>query len=457
MKYFIYLCRAFVGSLFVISGMIKANDPLGFGYKLKEYFEEAALNLPALEPYAVELAMLACLAEIVLGFAVIFGGKMKLATTSLVILTVFFGWLTLYTANCDPQGTYQIMEDGEMIEKGVACVDDCGCFGDAFKGSIGRTLTPWESFYKDAVLFIFIVPIFFVTFFGGGIKLNDANDDKIMLPLALIGLVGFSWLFTWYLPVILSLVLFALYFVIKGMRANADWPVAITVALASLIFMWVCYTYLPIKDYRPYAVGHSIPHNMKTAEELGLEPTITYVTYTMVNESNGEEKEVDSDVYMKEKLWEDKAWKIDGERTSESKVRKYGYETPIPDFIMYDLDGNDVTDTLIRNSNKVLLVTNYDTETGDSHMDEIAQLAEAALAEGYQVFGVTASGEEAINEFRHEHQLAFPYFQGDEKVIKTMVRSNPGLMLIDQGTVRAKWSKASVPAMDELNSAMSAK
>jgi uncharacterized membrane protein YphA (DoxX/SURF4 family) len=146
MRTFLLICRLIVGPLFIVSGLIKANDPLGFSYKLEEYFAESALNLPFLEPFALTLAVLACLAEIVLGFAVIVGGRMKLATASLMVLTIFFGWLTAYTATCDPNGTYTVLVNGVEETRSVTCVTDCGCFGDAMKGSVGRSLTPWESF-----------------------------------------------------------------------------------------------------------------------------------------------------------------------------------------------------------------------------------------------------------------------------------------------------------------------
>src|SRR5688500_14871176 len=160
MRILIIISRLIVGSLFIVSGLIKANDPLGFSYKLEEYFAESALNLTFLEPYAVALAILACLAEVVLGFAVLFGGRMKIATWALLLLTLFFGWLTAYTATCDPQGTYTVMVNGQEEIRSVTCVTDCGCFGDAMKGSVGRSLTPWESFAKDMVLLVFIIPLF---------------------------------------------------------------------------------------------------------------------------------------------------------------------------------------------------------------------------------------------------------------------------------------------------------
>ena len=109
MRYFLILCRILVGATFIVSGLVKANDPLGFSYKLEEYFAESALNWPALEPWSLALAMLACLGEVVLGFAILVGGRMRLATTATLVLTLFFGWLTAYTDTCDPQGKYEVI------------------------------------------------------------------------------------------------------------------------------------------------------------------------------------------------------------------------------------------------------------------------------------------------------------------------------------------------------------
>ncbi len=85
MRILILVSRLIVGSLFIVSGLIKANDPLGFSYKLEEYFAESALDLMWLEPWALTLAILACLAEVVLGFAVLFGGRMKITTWALLL------------------------------------------------------------------------------------------------------------------------------------------------------------------------------------------------------------------------------------------------------------------------------------------------------------------------------------------------------------------------------------
>lgn len=128
--------RLFVGVLFIISGLIKLNDPVGFSYKLAEYFSEPVFNMPFLEPFALGLAIFLVILEVVLGVMLLVGYKTKTTIWSLLLLIVFFTFLTFYSAYFD-------------------VVKDCGCFGDALH------LTPWESFTKDVVLLFFILILFF--------------------------------------------------------------------------------------------------------------------------------------------------------------------------------------------------------------------------------------------------------------------------------------------------------
>ncbi|MGF1924792.1 MAG: MauE/DoxX family redox-associated membrane protein, partial [Bacteroidia bacterium] len=125
--------RWFVGLLFIFSGLIKANDPLGFGYKLQEYFE--VFHLTFLSGWATGIAILLCVLEIVLGALLLFGFWKNQVLKGLLALIVFFTFLTFVSA-------------------AFKVVTSCGCFGDAIP------LTPWQSFGKDIVLLLFIVYLF---------------------------------------------------------------------------------------------------------------------------------------------------------------------------------------------------------------------------------------------------------------------------------------------------------
>ncbi|MCL9806307.1 DoxX family protein [Flavobacterium amniphilum] len=136
MKYLVHFSRLFVGVLFIISGLIKLNDPVGFSYKLDEYFGETVFNMPFLLPFTLAIALFVVILEVILGVMLLVGYKPKFTVWSLLGLILFFTFLTFYSAYFN-------------------VVKDCGCFGDALK------LTPWESFTKDVVLLVFILVLFF--------------------------------------------------------------------------------------------------------------------------------------------------------------------------------------------------------------------------------------------------------------------------------------------------------
>ncbi|WP_395042846.1 BT_3928 family protein [Flavobacterium sp.] len=155
--------RIFVGILFIISGLIKLNDPVGFSYKLAEYFSEPVFNMPFFIPFSLAFAIFLVLLEVVLGVMLLIGYKSKFTIWSLLILIVLFTFLTFYSAYFN-------------------VVKDCGCFGDALK------LKPWESFTKDIILLFFILILFF------NMKLvRPLFNTKIqnILALASIGLSAF--------------------------------------------------------------------------------------------------------------------------------------------------------------------------------------------------------------------------------------------------------------------------
>jgi len=135
MKYLVGVVRIFVGILFIISGFIKLNDPVGFSFKLEEYFSQGVLDLPFLTPFALAISILVVIVEVMVGVMLILGYKRKITVWTLIAMIVFFTFLTFYSAYFNK-------------------VTDCGCFGDAIK------LTPWESFTKDVVLLVLILIIY---------------------------------------------------------------------------------------------------------------------------------------------------------------------------------------------------------------------------------------------------------------------------------------------------------
>jgi uncharacterized membrane protein YphA (DoxX/SURF4 family) len=166
--------RIIVGLLFIISGLIKLNDPIGFSYKLAEYFGEPVFNLPFLIPFSLTTAYFLVILEIVLGVMLLIGYKSKVTIWNLLVLIIMFSFLTFYSAFFD-------------------VVKDCGCFGDALH------LTPWESFTKDIVLMFFILILFFNKKIIKPLFANKIQNAIILLSLFLCLFMGY-WVYN-HLPI----------------------------------------------------------------------------------------------------------------------------------------------------------------------------------------------------------------------------------------------------------------
>ena len=168
------ISRAIVGLLFIFSGLIKANDPLGFGYKLQEYFE--VFHISFLNDYAVLLAILLCTLEIVLGALLLLGFWSSKVAWGLLLIIIFFTFLTFYSAFFE-------------------VVTSCGCFGDAIP------LTPWQSFAKDIILLSLILHLFLRRKEILPV-LTGVKAQQFIAGLVLILSLGFG-LFTYsYLPIL---------------------------------------------------------------------------------------------------------------------------------------------------------------------------------------------------------------------------------------------------------------
>ncbi|MFT4602089.1 MAG: putative membrane protein YphA (DoxX/SURF4 family), partial [Arenicella sp.] len=275
---FSYISRILVGGLFIVSGLVKANDPWGFAFKLEEYFSPTGLAadygfVESFSPYVLELSIFICVVEIILGAALILGGKIKLASWSLVVMMFFFTWLTWYTSSC-VENQELAMQLGEEFSRD--CVTDCGCFGDALKGSVGRSLTPLESFWKDIILFYFVLIIFFNQ---RKIQMNTVKENWVMTISSMLVVVFFSWVFGWYFPIFFALFALLGSFVIGRInigKMSKDWKMALYVGVVSFIFALYTSMYLPVKDYRAYAIGNNISEQMTNGVDPVIEMELVY-------------------------------------------------------------------------------------------------------------------------------------------------------------------------------------
>lgn len=129
------IVRFLIAVIFILSGFVKAVDLVGFSFKMEEYFSPSVFNMPFFEKFALLFSVIIVVLELFLGFMLLLKLKLKFTLSALIVLCVFFGFLTFYSAY------YNV-------------VTDCGCFGDAIK------FTPWESFVKDIVLLAGLIILF---------------------------------------------------------------------------------------------------------------------------------------------------------------------------------------------------------------------------------------------------------------------------------------------------------
>ena len=353
MKYLVGFSRVFVGVLFIISGLIKLNDPVGFSFKLEEYFSQGVLDLPVFMPYALAIAIIVVIVEVLLGVMLLFGFKPKFTVWSLLAMIVFFTFLTFYSAYFNK-------------------VTDCGCFGDAVK------LTPWQSFTKDIILLALILVL------AIGIKYVKPifNAEKNAV---------FMWIAT----------------------------------LACMVFCYHVLNHLPVKDFRPYKIGANIVEGMSVPDNA---PKALY-EYAWKFKVDGTDK-----IVVTNGDYPDVAGVfIDVETTEIQK----GYEPPIHDFTI-EKNGEDFT-SLFMEEDKLVMVIAYDlVKSKRERFQLVKKVTDKAMSKGYKVIGMSASGDDKSASIIEEFGLNFEFYFTDETTLKTIVRSNPAVLVIEKGTIKQK-------------------
>ncbi len=354
MKILVTISRILVAALFLFSGFIKLNDPLGFSYKLQEYFSEGVLNLEFLIPFALLIAVFLVIFEVILGITLILGYLQKFTVWSLLLMILFFTFLTFYSAYFNK-------------------VTDCGCFGDALP------LTPWESFTKDIILLVLILVLFF--------------GRKYIKPLQPI--TAHKW------------IVFASF-------------------TACLAFAYYVLMHLPVFDFRAYKIGTNIEKGMEVPEGAAK----AKFAYHWKFKVNGEEQIITTNGDYP---------KVAGDFISvETETIEKGYEPPIHDFAI-EKDGTDHTKEFLDKENLILIVTYNLSKSEAEGLSAIKKTTDEAMSQGYEVIGLTASSPKDISQTKVQHDLNFEFYTTDETALKTILRSNPGIVKLNRGTIVEKY------------------
>lgn len=260
-------------------------------------------------------------------------------------------------------------------------VSDCGCFGDAI------VLTNWQTFGKNVVLLIAAVTVVW--------KWRE---------------------------------------VVRFISLKLEWILSLYTILFVFALTFYCLRNLPLFDFRPYKIGTNIKAGMEIPE--GAKLSVLETMFVM--EKDGKRQEFTLDNYP------DSTWTLVETRTV---VKEKGYEPPIHDFSMLSIDsGTDITDSVLTDPGYAfLLVVHRVEEADDSYIDLINEIYDYSVEHGYGFYALTSSPEEEIALWCDRTGAEYPFCQMDDITLKTIIRSNPGLLLLKGGTILNKWSDSQLP------------
>ncbi len=452
--------QSFVGILFIFSGYVKVVDPLGTSYKMEEYFQEfyttfsesglsfLAGIFPVLEHYALAFSIFIILFELILGIMLLTGDKRRYAAWALLFISLIFTGLTgfTYLTGYVPEGVnfFDFAHWGPHDPNNMK-VTDCGCFGDFIK------IDAFTTFLKSAFL---LIPSIIII-------LKWRSMHRLFSP-------GIRRVITW-----VSIAGFFVY------------------ALSN--FVWD----LPDIDFRPFSKGTHLRE--KRQAELDAMSNVKILSWKLQNKQSGEIVQLPNDVYMKEFAKYPKAeWKVIGQEQTEPEVAK----TKASDFEVTDKDGNDKSDEIldyegysiwviayrlkggyeereehyldtlfrmdtIRMSEDSIVVKKvvdklvdkahmvgtylWDPDYIKAYTDRVNPLVEPAIKDGVRVFAVVGgAGPDQLESFAEAIGGIYPLYQADDILLKTIVRSNPGVVLMKDGKILDKWHIKQLPSYQKL-------
>lgn len=260
-------------------------------------------------------------------------------------------------------------------------VSDCGCFGDAV------VLTNWQTFGKNVFLLFAAIVVF--------------RERKQL---------------------------------IRFVTLKVEWMVSLYTILYIFVLSFGCLRDLPILDFRPYRIGVNIVEGMEVPE--GAEPSIFETRFVLEKDGNRQEFGLED--------YPDSTWTFIEARTI---LKKKGYEPPIHDFSLLEVEtGEDITERVLSDDGYTfLLIAHRIEEADDSNIDLVNEVYDYCVEYGYTFYGVTSSSEEEIEYWCDRTGAEYPFCQMDDITLKTIIRSNPGLLLLKHGTILNKWSNNRLP------------
>lgn len=270
-------------------------------------------------------------------------------------------------------------------------VTDCGCFGDAW------VISNWETFYKNVVL------------------------------------------------IILAIIVFVQRKQLKPILGKVDPAMGYIAILTYFIIVGYSYYHEPILDFRPYKVGVNIVEAMTIPEDAPHDVYENIFFYR--NKNTNEIKRFTEEDYP----WQDTDnWEFE---SMESNLISEGYRPPIKSFSVETRDGENIYDFFLYDQEYVFMLIAYDiNKSTRKNQKSINELASWAISEGYSFICLTSSLFDDCDRFAEETGAPYEFFHADEIDLKTMIRSNPGLLVLKGGTIVAKYSRNQIPSVEDFKS-----
>jgi uncharacterized membrane protein YphA (DoxX/SURF4 family) len=200
------------------------------------------------------------------------------------------------------------------------------------------------------------------------------------------------------------------------------------------------YYHLPLVDFLPYKTGVNIPQQMSFPEDAPQD------IYHFIYEKNGKKQTFAPD----QAPFDDESWKF-----VDRKLIKQGYVPPIAAFNLHDENENNIADILLEDTKGVFLLISPNLEkASDKHIDEINNIFDYAVEKGLLFYCVTSSSKEDIRTWIHDTGAEYPFLTADDVMLKSIVRANPGLVLLKSGTILGKWNHNDIPSEETAETVM---
>ena len=233
------------------------------------------------------------------------------------------------------------------------------------------------------------------------------------------------------------------------MSINSEWLITALATFFITGFALFSYRHLPVIDFRPYKIGANIPEGM--AIPADAPPSVYEQYFTLLDTVSGKKVSIESNIYVNDSTYWKKGttWKFIS--TTEPVLVKRGYQPAIHDFSISSLSGEDITGKVLTDTGYYFIVVAYDLKKSEiKYQPEINSLYNKAVADNNKFICLTAVTDSEIEQFKIAHNAVYDFYITDQITLKTIIRANPGLIILHKGIIIAKWASNDIPDYNKI-------